>query len=357
MGAFFDRLTAFGQPLTIVAVLMRIGVAVVIGAVIGIEREIKNRPAGMRTHVLVCVGAALVSLIESQTVADVVALGNASIGVSMGRITTSVVSGVGFLGAGHDFHERPKDIRSDDGGVALVHGLHRFGGGFGLYPDGGRCWRDCAGDSAAHAAHCACQHAQAAGGAVIHRTQTLAFLNEYFMNLGVKILDVDFHAESRPEGNLYTNLYTLSMPAKTSYVDVIGTLSEHPNIRTVRTEEYLSSHPSAVCGRLSPPQGEEDRVNGERGKTFRVSSHEKTSEITSLTLWHASSPQRPKTRGRSVSRGRRKSPCRLVATSAARTVCPSDWVSMVIKMTVLCAKKTALCRRRARPATSAVCAS
>ena len=66
----------------------------------------------------------------------------------------------------------------------------------------------------------------------IHRTQTLAFLNEYFMNLGVKILDVDFHAESRPEGNLYTNLYTLSMPAKTSYVDVIGTLSEHPNIRT-----------------------------------------------------------------------------------------------------------------------------
>ena len=69
----------------------------------------------------------------------------------------------------------------------------------------------------------------------IHRAQTLAFLNEYFMNLGVKVLDVDFHAESRPEGNLYTNLYTLSMPAKMSYVDVIGTLSEHPNIRTVRT--------------------------------------------------------------------------------------------------------------------------
>lgn len=103
MGAFLDRLTAFGQPLTIAAVLMRIGLAMVIGAVIGIEREIKNRPAGMRTHVLVCVGAALVSLIESQTVADVVALGNASIGVSMGRITTSVVSGVGFLGAGTIF--------------------------------------------------------------------------------------------------------------------------------------------------------------------------------------------------------------------------------------------------------------
>ena len=38
MGAFFDRLTAFGQPLTIAAVLMRIGLAMVIGAVIGIAR-------------------------------------------------------------------------------------------------------------------------------------------------------------------------------------------------------------------------------------------------------------------------------------------------------------------------------
>lgn len=66
-------------------------------------------------------------------------------------------------------------------------------------------------------------------------TQTLAFLNDYFNTMGVKILDVDFHAENRPEGNLYTNLYTLSMPSHTSYVDIIGTLSEHQNIRTVRT--------------------------------------------------------------------------------------------------------------------------
>ena len=87
MDAFFDGLTAFGQPLTMAAVLMRIAVAVLIGAVIGIDREIKNRPAGMRTHVLVCVGAALVSMIECQSIADAVALGNASIGVSMGRIT------------------------------------------------------------------------------------------------------------------------------------------------------------------------------------------------------------------------------------------------------------------------------
>ena len=226
MRAFFDGFTTLGQPLSMAAVLMRICVAVVIGAVIGIDREIKNRPAGMRTHVLVCVGAALVSLIECHAVADTVALGSAAVGVSLGRITTSVVSGVGFLGAGTIFMSDRK-----------ISGL----------------------TTAASLWCTACIGLAVGSGAIvlvilrlmqrivhvntlkrlevqfIHRAQTLAFLNEYFMNLGVKVLDVDFHAESRPEGNLYTNLYTLSMPAKMSYVDVIGTLSEHPNIRTVRT--------------------------------------------------------------------------------------------------------------------------
>ena len=226
---------AFGQPLSIGAVLLRIGVAVLIGAIIGIDREIKNRPAGMRTHVLVCVGAALVSMIECQSIADTVALGNASIGVSMGRITTSVVSGVGFLGAGTIFMSDHK-----------ISGL----------TTAASLWCTACIGLAVGSGYIVM--ALAAGAIVlvvlklmqrivhvntlkrlevqfIHRTQTLAFLNEYFMNLGVTVLDVDFHAESRPEGNLYTNLYTLTMPSKMSYVDLIGTLSEYPNIRTVRT--------------------------------------------------------------------------------------------------------------------------
>ena len=69
----------------------------------------------------------------------------------------------------------------------------------------------------------------------IHRQETLSFLSEYFNKQGVKVLDVDFHAETKPEGNLYTNMYTLTMPNRISYVDIIETLSEHPNIRRVRT--------------------------------------------------------------------------------------------------------------------------
>ena len=209
MRAFFDGFTTLGQPLSMAAVLMRICVAVVIGAVIGIDREIKNRPAGMRTHVLVCVGAALVSLIECHAVADTVALGSAAVGVSLGRITTSAslwcTACIGLaVGSGYIL------MAVAAGAIVLVilRLMQRI----------------------VHVNTLKRLEVQ-----FIHRAQTLAFLNEYFMNLGVKVLDVDFHAESRPEGNLYTNLYTLSMPAKMSYVDVIGTLSEHPNIRTVRT--------------------------------------------------------------------------------------------------------------------------
>lgn len=53
MRAFLDRLTAFGQPLTIAAVLMRIGLAMVIGAVIGIERRNQKSPGG---HAHACAG-------------------------------------------------------------------------------------------------------------------------------------------------------------------------------------------------------------------------------------------------------------------------------------------------------------
>ena len=97
----FSGVSMFGQPFTVETLLLRICAAVVIGAAIGIDREIKNRPAGMRTHVLVCLGAALVALIEQQQAAIVLMQGAGSpVNVSIGRITSTVVTGVGFLGAG-----------------------------------------------------------------------------------------------------------------------------------------------------------------------------------------------------------------------------------------------------------------
>lgn len=68
--------------------------AAVLGGLIGLERELHDRPAGLRTHVLVCVGAALITLISSRLALDFPGRSDPT------RIAAQIVSGIGFLGAG-----------------------------------------------------------------------------------------------------------------------------------------------------------------------------------------------------------------------------------------------------------------
>lgn len=93
-------------------VVGRLLMAVVIGGVIGYEREHKNRPAGFRTHILVCLGAAVISMIQCYTATEALALVKADpqmanvVKVDMGRLGAQVISGIGFLGAGTILHEK-----------------------------------------------------------------------------------------------------------------------------------------------------------------------------------------------------------------------------------------------------------
>ena len=92
--------------------LLRIVVAIAIGTIIGVEREYKNRPAGMRTHVLVCLGACTVALLESSFITDVTngTAVSSAIGYSFGRLSAQVISGIGFLGAGTIFTAQRKIV-------------------------------------------------------------------------------------------------------------------------------------------------------------------------------------------------------------------------------------------------------
>jgi len=78
--------------------------AVVFGSAIGLEREISGKAAGLRTNVLICLGAAVFTIISKRM--------SVGTGDSLTRIAAGVVAGVGFLGAGA--------IIQDRGGV---HGL------------------------------------------------------------------------------------------------------------------------------------------------------------------------------------------------------------------------------------------
>jgi len=78
--------------------------AVVLGGAIGLEREVRGKFAGLRTNTLICLGAAVFTIISRQ-IAD-------TAGASPARIAAQIVTGVGFLGAGA--------IIRDTGGI---HGL------------------------------------------------------------------------------------------------------------------------------------------------------------------------------------------------------------------------------------------
>ena len=81
-----------------------LGVALVLSAAIGLEREIRQKSAGLRTHTLVGVGAALFMLVSKFGFYDVVLPGRVTLDPS--RVAAQIVSGVGFLGAGLIFVQR-----------------------------------------------------------------------------------------------------------------------------------------------------------------------------------------------------------------------------------------------------------
>ncbi len=218
---------------------LRLVIAVIIGCVVGIEREKKNRPAGMRTHVLVCVGAATVAILEAYVVADTVALNaansNSGIAVSMGRLTAQVVSGIGFLGAGTIFISQKKIA-----GLTTAASLWNVGC-LGLAVGMGYYILAVSGCVIVMITLSLLQRVVKVNSVknvevkFIHRVETLAFINAYFQEAGIRVLDVDFHVENKGKYNLYTNVYTLDMQGKTTYTDIVNHLSEFANIQGIRT--------------------------------------------------------------------------------------------------------------------------
>lgn len=86
-------------------IIVRLIAAVLVGGIIGYEREYENSAAGFRTNILVCVGAATIALISESNLQRAMELGmnplyQGIIKVDMGRLEAQVISGIGFLGAG-----------------------------------------------------------------------------------------------------------------------------------------------------------------------------------------------------------------------------------------------------------------
>jgi putative Mg2+ transporter-C (MgtC) family protein len=80
--------------------LARLSLAAVLGGAIGFERELRDREAGLRTHLLVCLGSALFTIVSAYGFREFLTSGDQVIRADPTRIAAQIVTGIGFLGAG-----------------------------------------------------------------------------------------------------------------------------------------------------------------------------------------------------------------------------------------------------------------
>lgn len=84
--------------LTYEQIILRLVLSVVLGGVVGLERERLDRFAGLRTHMLVCVGSTLFMIVSAFGFGDI--WGHSNVALDPSRVAAQVASGIGFLGAG-----------------------------------------------------------------------------------------------------------------------------------------------------------------------------------------------------------------------------------------------------------------
>jgi putative Mg2+ transporter-C (MgtC) family protein len=94
-------LLLFDVPaLTWPEVLLRVVLAAIFGGVLGLERELREREAGLRTHLLVSVGSALFTIVSAYGFREFLNSGESVVRADPTRIAAQIVTGIGFLGAG-----------------------------------------------------------------------------------------------------------------------------------------------------------------------------------------------------------------------------------------------------------------
>jgi len=111
-------------------ILLRLSMAAVFGAAIGLERERKEWSAGMRTHMMVCVGSALMMMVSSFGFADT--YGMKDITLDPSRVAAQIISGIGFIGAGTILFLKPATVL----GLTTASGLWTVAG-IGMATGGG----------------------------------------------------------------------------------------------------------------------------------------------------------------------------------------------------------------------------
>ncbi len=226
--------------LTLVEIVFRLILSLIIGGGIGMEREYRNQPAGLRTHILVCIGSTVIALIQVQIAASALNYAIAYpelatvIRSDQARLIAQVVSGIGFLGAG-TIIVSDRSIR----GLTTAASIWAVAGlglaiGMGYY-------------TIAISSFIGVLFALLVVKKVInirtlkkieiryiHREETKEFIMNYFVENKIRVGDVIFNVDFVDDYRIYTNIYTIDLPKGMTYPKVMEDLSLYKNITKIR---------------------------------------------------------------------------------------------------------------------------
>src|SRR5690242_5349750 len=105
--------------------LLRLIAAAVLGGLIGLERELKHKPAGLRTNMFICFGSAMFTLLSDQLASNY--------GGDHTRIAAQIIPGIGFIGAGSILHARNNITGLTTAATLFVVAAVGMAAGGGLY--------------------------------------------------------------------------------------------------------------------------------------------------------------------------------------------------------------------------------
>src|SRR5256885_10358087 len=77
--------------------ILRLTIAAILGGIIGLERQLRHKPAGLRTNMFICFGAAMFTILSAKL---------AGVPADSARIAAQIIPGIGFIGAGSILHAR-----------------------------------------------------------------------------------------------------------------------------------------------------------------------------------------------------------------------------------------------------------
>ncbi|HIY93672.1 MgtC/SapB family protein [Companilactobacillus sp. HBUAS56275] len=229
------------SQLSVLNVVIRLLLAVIFSGIIGLDRAYKHRPAGLRTHILVCLGACIIAMIQKNIGFDALEMARqypqykGVIRADDARLIAQVVSGIGFLGAGTIIveHHSIRGLTTAASlwvvaclGIAIGMGDYIIAivGFLVVYAVLGFLKKIIK-----------ISPVRKLKIEYKHKLDTKKFIDDYFQRHDITVEGVRFSVSNLNDTKIYTNVYSIDFGKDIDYVDIVEGLSMNENILKVET--------------------------------------------------------------------------------------------------------------------------